>query len=314
MPMRTPDGQPDFSGIFTFRTLTRLQRPSALEGKEKLSAEEAAVFEASERNRLNRDLFDPEKGAPSDTGDGRPRAEGGVLSYNEFWYERGIELTSDKRTSLIVDPPDGRIPPLTEEARQSRQARREIPEEHGYDSYENRNLFERCIMGLNSGPPMTSTGNNNNVQIFQAPGYVAILNEMVHNARIIPLDGRAHGSLPQYAGDSRGRWDGETLVVETTNFLRETSLRGSSAHTYLVERFRRLDPDTVIYEFTVTDPTTYSRPWTVMMPLRRLDGTLFEYACHEGNYAMAGILGGARVKEKAAREADSKSAGEGSSD
>ena len=299
MPMRTPDGQPDISGIFTFRTLTPLQRPRALEGKESLSIEEAAAFEASERTRLNRDLFDPQAGAPS--AGYQPQAEGGVLSYNEFWYERGVELTSDKRTSLIVDPPDGRIPPLTGEGRKRNQARREHREKHRYDSYEERSLFDRCIMGFNSGPPMTSGAYNNNVQIFQAPGYVVILNEMVHNARIIPLDGSPHGILRQYAGDSRGRWEDETLIVETTNFTGGQS-RGSGPNMHLLERFTRITSDTVAYEFTITDPTVYTRPWTALMPLRKTDGPLFEYACHEGNIGLGGILRGARVLEAQGRE------------
>ena len=214
MPMRTPDDQPNISGIFTFRTLTPFQRPEQFEGRESLTAEEAAAFEASERRRQNRDLFDPETGAAGY----RPRSEGGVLSYNEFWYERGIELTSDKRTSLIIDPPDGRIPPQTEEARLAGQERREYTNAHRYDSYENRSLMDRCIMGFNSGPPMTSGAYNNNVLILQAPGYVAILNEMVHNARIVPLDDRSSPAFPQFAGVSHGHWEGDTLEVETTNF------------------------------------------------------------------------------------------------
>ena len=265
-PRRTPDGQPDISGIYTFRTLTPLERPTALAGQERLTVEEAAAFEASERTRLNRDLFDPESGAPS--AGYQPRSEGGVLSYNEFWYERGVELTADKRTSLIVDPPDGRIPyaPGGREAR----ALRRLNLRNGFaDHYTDRSLSDRCILGFNSGPPMTAASYNNNVQILQVPGYVVIFNEMVHNARIIPLDGRPHGTLRQWTGDSRGRWEGETLVVETTNFLTETSLRGSSRDTELVERFRRIDADTVMYEFTVEDPSNYARPWTMTMPLRR---------------------------------------------
>ena len=292
--MRTPDGQPHISGIFTFRTLTPLQRPAALEGQETLGAEEAAQFEASERIRLNRDLFDPETGAPN--AGYQPRAEGGVLSYNEFWYERGVELTADKRTSLVVDPPNGRIP-FKPEYQEAAQIRR-LNLRNGFaDHYTDRSLADRCIMGFNAGPPMVSSAYNNNVQIFQVPGYVVILNEMVHNARIIPIDGRPHGELPQWSGDSRGRWEGETLVIETRNFLRETSLGGSSADTYLVERFRRMDPDTVMYEFTVEDPNNFTRPWTAMMPLRRTDGPLFEYACHEGNIGMHGIMAGARRKD-----------------
>ena len=292
--MRTPDGQPHISGIFTFRTLTPLQRPAALEGRETLGAEEAAQFEASERIRLNRDLFDPETGAPN--AGYQPRAEGGVLSYNEFWYERGVELTADKRTSLVVDPPSGRIP-FKPEYQEAAQIRR-LNLRNGFaDHYTDRSLADRCIMGFNAGPPMVSSAYNNNVQIFQVPGYVVILNEMVHNARIIPIDGRPHGELRQWSGDSRGRWEGETLVIETKNFLRETSLGGSSADTYLVERFRRMDPDTVMYEFTVEDPNNFTRPWTAMMPLRRTDGPLFEYACHEGNIGMHGIMAGARRKD-----------------
>ena len=292
--MRTPDGQPDISGIFTLRTLTPLQRPAALAGQERLGAEEAAQFEASERIRLNRDLFDPETGAPN--AGYQSRAEGGVLSYNEFWYERGIELTSDKRTSLVVDPPNGRIP-FRPEYQEAAQIRR-LNLRNGFaDHYTDRSLADRCIMGFNAGPPMVSSAYNNNVHIFQAPGYVVILNEMVHNARIIPIDGSPHGDIRQWSGDSRGRWEGETLVVETKNFLRETSLGGSSKDTHLVERFRRLDPDTVMYEFTVQDPNNFTAPWTAMMPLRRTDGTLFEYACHEGNIGMEGIMAGARRKD-----------------
>ena len=297
MPMRTPDDQPDISGIFTFRTLTPFQRPEQFEGRESLTAEEAAAFEASERRRQNRDLFDPETGAAGY----RPRSEGGVLSYNEFWYERGIELTSDKRTSLIIDPPDGRIPPQTEEARLADQERREYTNAHRYDSYENRSLMDRCIMGFNSGPPMTSGAYNNNVLILQASGYVAILNEMVHNARIVPLDDRSSPAFPQFAGVSHGHWEGDTLEVETTNF-RGGQSRGTGPNMHLIERFTRIDPDTVAYEFTVTDPTVYTAPYTVMMPFRRTDGPLFEYACHEGNIGLHGILAGGRELERQGRE------------
>ncbi len=302
--MRTADGQPDISGIFTFRTLTPLQRPEALADRTALGAEEAAQFEASERVRLNRDLFDPETGARS--AGYQPREEGGVLSYNEFWYERGIELVADKRTSLIVDPPNGRFPPMTESARKVSATSRTHRSEHRYDSYENRSLFDRCIMGFNSGPPMTSGSYNNNVHILQTPRYVTIVNEMVHNARIIPIedaeaDGRPKPPFVQFAGLSRGRWDGQTFVVETTNF-RGGQSRGTGPNMNLVERFTRVDPDTVAYEFTVTDETVYSAPYTALMPLRRTDGPLFEYACHEGNIGLGGILGGARKLESEGRE------------
>ena len=299
-PPRTPHGVPDVQGLFTFRTITPLQRPKELAGKETLTAEEAADYEAYRNRRLNRDLFDPITGAP--WAGYAPRAEGGVLSYNEFWYERGVELTKDKRTSLVVDPPDGRIP-FTEAARERRAERRAKLNAGFADSYTDRSLSDRCIMGFNSGPPMVSGAYNNNVLILQVPGYVVILNEMVHNTRIITTDGRPPVNLRQWAGESRGRWEGDTLVVETINFLRETSLAGSSAETHLIERFRRVDADTLIYEFTVEDPNSYTRPWTAMMPMRRTDGPLFEYACHEGNYGLYNILAGARAKEKEADEA-----------
>ena len=291
-PMRTPDGQPDVSGIFTFRTLTPFQRPTQFDGLENLSPEEAAAFEASERTRQNRDLFDPEKGS----GGYAPRAEGGVLSYNEFWYERGIELTSDKRTSLVIDPPNGRLPARTEAAQQAADERSAFVAEHRYDSYENRSLADRCIMGFNSGPPMRAGSYNNNVMIFQAPGYVAILNEMVHNARVIPIDDVATPAFKQFAGVSRGHWEGETLVIETKQF-RGGQSGGTGPNMHLTERLTRLDPDTVAYEYTVTDPTVFTAPYTVMMPFRRTDGPVFEYACHEGNIGLNGILSGARVQE-----------------
>ena len=290
MPLRTPDGQPDISGIFTFRTLTPLERPAALEGQDTLSAEDAAQFEASERVRLNRDLFDPIDGAPS--AGYQSRAEGGVLSYNEFWYERGIELTSDKRTSLVIDPPEGRIP-YTPEFRTANRIRR-LNLRNGFaDHYTDRSLGDRCLMGSNSGPPMRPGSYNNNVHIFQTPNYVALLNEHIHNVRIIPID-RDHLDVPQWVGSSRGHWEGETLVVETTNFARATNFSGSSEDTHLIERFTRLDSDTMMYEFTIEDPNNYTRPFTVAIPFRRTDGVLFEYACHEGNYGMTGIMAGAR--------------------
>ena len=290
MPLRTPDGQPDISGIFTFRTLTPLERPAALEGQDTLSAEDAAQFEASERVRLNRDLFDPVDGAPS--AGYQSRAEGGVLSYNEFWYERGIELTSDKRTSLVIDPPEGRIP-YTPEFRTANRIRR-LNLRNGFaDHYTDRSLGDRCLMGSNSGPPMRPGSYNNNVHIFQTANYVALLNQHIHNVRIIPID-RDHLDVPQWVGSSRGHWEGETLVVETTNFARATNFSGSSEDTHLIERFTRLDSDTVMYEFTIEDPNNYTRPFTVAIPFRRTDGVLFEYACHEGNYGMTGIMAGAR--------------------
>ena len=296
-PMRTPDGQPDVSGVFTFRTLTPLQRPTQFEGQETLTTEEAVAFEASERRRQNRDLFDPELGS----GGYRPRSEGGVLSYNEFWYERGIELTSDKRTSLIIDPPDGRLPPQTEAARMAAQERRAYQAEHRYDSYEDRGFGDRCIMFSKSGPPIRTGAYNNNLMVFQTPGYVTILTEQARQARLIPIADTAKPPFAQLAGVSRAHGEGETLVIETNQFRARDS-GGTAANMHLVERLTRLDPDTVAYEYTVTDPTVYTAPYTVMMPLRRTEGPLFEYACHEGNIGLYGILAGARNLERLGRE------------
>jgi hypothetical protein len=166
------------------------------------------------------------------------------------------------------------------------------------NDYEDRTLADRCLVGFNAGPPMHPGAYNNNLQIVQTPKYLVIMTEMVHTARIIPIDGRPHGKLRKWHGDSSGRWEGDTLVVETNNFNRETSLPGSSRETKVVERFTRVDADTIKYEFTVTDPTTYTRPWSAMFPLNATDAPLYEYACHEGNYAMPGILKGARLLEK----------------
>ena len=287
---RTPDGKPDLQGTFTFRTITPLQRPAALAGKDTLTPEEAKAFEASENTRLNRDLYDPEKGQPS--AGYPPRSQGGVLSYNDFWYERGNELTQDKRTSLIIDPPDGRIPfaPRTGGGRGGA----------SFDNPETLSLADRCLLGFNSGPPMISGTYNNNVLIVQTRDYVVLQTEMIHEARIVPIGSRPHGALPRWIGDSRGRWEGDTLVVDTINFKRETSAPSSSATTKLVERFTRVGPDTIKYEFTVSDPTTLTKPWTAVEPLTRIDELLYEYACHEGNYGMTGILSGARFQEKEA--------------
>src|SRR5262245_7682651 len=268
-PSRTTDGQPDIQGVWDFSTITPLERPAALANKETLSEEEAATFEREENRRQNRDLIDPKKG-------GAQYPPGGVVPYNEFWYDRGNRVIGSKRTSLIVDPPDGKLPPMTPAGKQRADERavaaRNDQAGHGpADSWEDRPLQERCIMGFNAGPPMTPGAYNNNVQLFQSPGYVTILTEMVHDARIIPLDGRSHLArhFRQWKGDSRGHWEGNTLVIDTTNFLRETSMRGSTANVHLVERFTRVDPDTLLYRFTVDDPTTWTRPWTAEVPMTR---------------------------------------------
>jgi hypothetical protein len=297
-PTRTPDGQIDLEGVWDFSTITPLERPSGLGDKQTFTDAEAANFEREENLRQNRDLIDPKKG-------GGQYLPGSVIPYNEFWYERGSKIVGTRRTSLIVDPLDGRIPPLTPEAakRLDAQAAAARDEQLGLvraDSPESRSLADRCILGFNAGPPMTPGAYNNYVRISQAPGLLTLVVEMVHDARVIPVDGSPHlpAGIRQYKGDSRGRWEGRTLVIDTTNFLRETSFRGSSANLHLVERLTRVDADTLLYEFTVEDPKTWTRPWTAAVPMRRVDAPMYEYACHEGNYALRNILSGARAQEK----------------
>ena len=300
-PTRTPDGQFDLEGVWDFSTITPLERPAGLGDKQTFTDAEAANFEQEENLRQNRDLIDPKKG-------GGQYLPGSVIPYNEFWYERGSKIVGSKRTSLIIDPPDGRIPPLTPEAakRLDDQAAAARDEQLGLvraDSPESRSLADRCILGFNAGPPLTPGAYNNHVRISQAPGFVTLVVEMVHDARIVPVDGSPHlpSRLRQYKGDSRGRWEGRTLVIDTTNFLRETSFRGSSANLHLVERLTRVDADTLLYEFTVDDVKTWTRPWTAAVPMQKVDAPIYEYACHEGNYAMRNILSGARAQENKER-------------
>jgi hypothetical protein len=301
---RTADGQPDLQGVWDFRTITPMQRPGALGTKAYFTDEEAANFEREENRRQNRDLIDPKVG-------GLNYPAGGVVPYNEFWYDRGNKVVKTKRTSLIVDPPDGRFPPLTPEGKKRMELREETRRnaEHGHpiaDSWEDRPLQERCILGLNAGPPMTPGAYNNNVQLFQNRDFVVIHVEMVHDARIVPLDGRPHGHIPQWKGDSRGHWEGDTLVVDTINFKRGTTLAGSTANMHLIERFTRTDPDTLLYEFTVDEPSTWTRPWTAQVPMSKTNDPIYEYACHEGNYGLPGVLAGARADEKKAAEEAAK--------
>jgi hypothetical protein len=197
----------------------------------------------------------------------------------------------------VVDPPDGRIPPLTPEAQQRAAQRKTL-----YENPEERPLAERCILGFNSGPPMVPSAYNNNVQIVQTRDHLVILNEMIHSARIVDLGGRPHApkEIRFLTGDSIGRWDGDTLVVDTTNFLKERAFRGASANMHLVERFTRVDKDVLRYEFTVDDPDTWTRKWSASIPMTRSDELMFEYACHEANYALEGVLKGARYQEQQA--------------
>ncbi len=280
---RTPDGRPDLQGIWSNSTQTPLQRPVALGTKQFYTDDELAKLRFRDHDNA------PPTGDPG--------------TYNQFWWEEGGFL---KQTSLIVDPPDGRIPPLTPEGERRRAARQARGGERA-DSPEDRNLSERCIT---RGVPKLPGGYNNNALILQTPGYVAIFQEMIHEARIIPLDGRPHASasIRSYLGDSRGRWEGDTLVVETTNFkdnVGDTSFNccgGAAENMSIVERLTLVDNDTIDYRYTVTDPTLFTRPWTVSVPMKRSPGPIFEYACHEGNHSMEGILRGARAMEQRAKE------------
>ena len=294
-------GEPDLQGVWDFRTITPMQRPEELADKPTLTEEEAAAFAVAESRRVNRDLIDSETGGLNYAAE----ADGGVVPYNEFWYDRGVNVIGTRRTSLIIDPSNGRFPPLTPSGQRYMDAAREIgrEEQRGRplaDKPDDRGVGDRCIMGFNAGPPMVPSAYNNNIQLFQTADYVVILNEMVHNARIVPLDGRSHGTLRQWAGDSRGRWDNNTLVVDTTNFRQETSLNGSGPAMHLIERFTRVDADTLNYEVTIENPEIWTDPWTMQVPMRKNSDDIYEYACHEGNYSMATILRGARLEEIAA--------------
>ena len=312
-PQRTAWGDPDLQGVWDFRTITPMERPAELAGKALLTAAEAARFEARENRRQNRDLVDPEQGGAIYP----PASAGGVVPYNEFWYDRGSALAEGGRTSLIVDPPDGRLPPLVPGApRQGRAVSADVAGKRpvrfrsggiGADGPEDRALGERCLLGFNAGPPVIPSAYNNTLQVFQTPDHVVILNEMIHDARIVPLAGRRRlpPSIRQWMGASRGRWEGDTLVVETTNFTDRTasfnptiqSAAGTGATLHLVERLTRTGAGTLRYEFTVDDPHTFTRPFTGVIPMTTADGPLFEYACHEGNYGMFNLLAGARAQE-----------------
>lgn len=301
-PPRTLDGQPDLQGVWSSSTLTPLERPLELAGKPALTQAEAAAYEKRLLQQGNRDI----RGGSADVDV--------AGAYNELWFERGTKVVGSRRTSLIVDPPDGRVPPLTPEAQKKVDAAREYAKLHPADGPEDRPLPERCLLWPTAGPPMLPGPYNNNYEIVQAKGYVIIVVEMIHDARIIPIDGRPHlpPSVRQWMGDPRGHWEGNTLVVETTNFTAKTSdvgaglrgptFRGSDDKLRLIERFTRIDPDTIRYQFTVDDPTAFTKPWTAEIPMTKIPGPLLEYACHEGNYALSGVLAGARAEEKKAGE------------
>lgn len=294
---RLADGHPDLQGIWNYGTVTPLERPKELADKPVLTEEEAAEYERRAVLSRNADLN--RETDVRRTVNGTAETPDVALAYNEFWWDRGTKVVGTRRTSLVIDPPDGKIPAFTPEAQQ-RQAARAVRSERPAEGPEDRGLSERCIVRGNAGPPMTPAGYNNNFQMFQTRDFVVILNEQIHDARIVPMDGRPHiaWSVQQWMGDSRGRWDGDTLVVETTNFSDKTDFRGAGPGMHLVERFTRVAPDTLNYEFTVTDAKTFTKPWTAEIPMTRTAESIYEYACHEGNYGMFGTLTGARAVEQ----------------
>ena len=314
--LRTAWGDPDLQGIWDFRTITPLERPEDLGDKAFLTVEEAAAAEQAAVVR-DRELWEAEAR--------RTEAGGNVGAYNNFWMDSGTKPIETRRTSLIIYPPDGRFPELSEVGAERAAARRAHMEMHPADSYTDRNTSDRCIVGFNAGPPIMPLAYNQNMQLFQTPDHAVIYTEMVHTPRIVPLDGRAalDSSIRLWSGDSRGHWEGNTLVIETANFNAERAWipqggvdRGgsgaltrvtyagsgmaSSENMTLVERIRRVDEDTLEYTFTVTDPDTWASDWTASMPMARTEIPLFEYACHEGNYSMEGILSGHRADERRA--------------
>jgi hypothetical protein len=279
-------GKPDLSGVWSYATVTPLERPGEFADKPLfLNEEEVTEFERATRQRTNQDRRD---GAGTNADVAR--------AYNDFWWDRGTRVVGNQ-TSLIVDPPDGRIPPLTPEAQRREAARAAARRQRTSeaDDPEDRSLWERCITRQ---LPTLPGPYNNNIQIVQTKDHVVILNEMIHEARIIPLDGRPHGSARRWHGDSTGRWEGDTLVIETINFTDKTNFRGSRENLKLTERYSRADADTLLYRVTIEDATTWTRPWTVQIPMARNDDGIFEYACHEANHGLQGILRGARVQEK----------------
>ena len=314
---RTSWGKPDLQGVWDFRTITPLERPDNAAGKEFLTREEAERREKEVVDRNNRlDARPAERTTAGGNVDVRPDGSPGF--YNNFWLDYGTKTVGTRRTSLIVDPPNGKLPPVTAGAKQQINAYLKHLQEHPADSWLDRSTSDRCIVGFNAGPPLTPGGYNQNMQVFQTQDYVALVTEMVHTTRIVPLDGRPrlNVSIQQWSGDARGHWDGDTLVVETTNFIPArnnwslpfigegdggglTIPAQASKNMKLIERFRRPDANTLEYTYTVIDPEVWTSAWTASIPLRISDSPLYEYACHEGNYSMPNILSGQRAFEKA---------------
>ena len=306
LSLRTPDGKPDLQGIWSNSTITPLERPQNVTSLVLSEAEAARMERATleRRERLN-EPSDPDRPAPPKGGDGSTGAAGNVGGYNNFWLDPGDRVAvvdGQRRSSLIIDPPNGRIPALTDEARARQGARLKLMAGRGqYDHPEFRPLAERCLLSFGPTTPLVPNYfYNNNLQIVQTPDHVMILMEMVHDARIVRLNATTH--LPRHMrpwmGDSIGRWEGDTLVVDTTNFPPQQNFRGASENLHVVERFRRVDAKTINYRFTVDDPSTFTAPFSGEIPFRAMDELIYEYACHEGNYALSNVLSGARNEEK----------------
>ncbi len=280
---RTADGHPDLQGIWTNVTITPLERPRDLAGKQYFTSEEAAAYEKRMVDRR----------------DNNPDAAESVAD-PEVWWERGTHIVSTLRTSLIIDPPDGRLPPLLPEAQKRMQDARAYTRLHPADGPEDRSLQERCLLSGTTGPPMLSGPYNNNIQIVQTAGAIMLTIEMIHDVRVIPMDGRPHTAqnVRLWLGDPRGHWDGDTLVIDSTNFTSKTHFRGADEKLHLIERFTLADAETLLYQFTVDDPTAFSKQWTAEVPMHRSSGPMYEFACHEGNRALPSMLSIAREAEK----------------
>lgn len=292
---RTADGKPDLQGYWTNLTLTPLERPKGLGAKEFYTPEEVAAVQKRERERLALDVED-----------GRPTEKGTTDDVHYDYAQFGLDKAQanhawDRRTSLIVGP-EGTIPPLLPQARQRAAAIAAKNKGHEFDGPENRPLSARCIILGYDAVPMLPAGYNNNLQIVQGRGYVAVMHEMNHSVRLIPTDGQPHlpAGVGQWRGDSRGHWEGDSLVVDVTNFGDRNPFHGSSDKLHVVERFTRVDAETILYRFTVEDPETWAKPWTAELVMTRTQGPIYEFACHEGNYAMGYTLNGAREAERKA--------------
>ena len=306
---RTAWGHPDLQGIWDHRTITPIERPEALADREFLSKEEAASLEQAAVDLaeylLNRP---PERTTAGGVIDAR--ADGTVGAYNDFWMDTGTRTIGTRRTSLIIDPPNGRLPALTDSAKRRIERNQAYRREHPADSWLDFDATDRCLVGVNNGPPILPSAYNQNLQVVQNEDFVMLVAEMIHTVRVVPLDARPllDEGIRQWAGDARGHWDGDTLVIETSNFVADRwwttahpmGRLATSGKLELVERLTRIDPDTLEYEVTVHDPETWTHPWTASIPMRRTDAPLYEYACHEGNYSMPNMLAGERAAERAA--------------